>query len=70
MKREAKKANEDVRQEYDFSRGEQGKYAARCAEGSNVVVLDPDVAAAFPNAESVNRAPREMAGLARSDQES
>ncbi len=70
MKREVKQATDDVRQEYDFSRGERGKYAARYAEGSNVVVLDPDVAAAFPNAESVNRALREMAGLARSDQES
>jgi hypothetical protein len=70
MKKEVKKGTDDLREEYDFSRGERGKYAARYAEGSNVVVLDPDVAAAFPNAESVNRALREMAGLGRTDQDS
>jgi hypothetical protein len=70
MKKEAKKDGDDLREEYDFSRGERGKYASRYAQGSNVVVLDPDVAAAFPNAESVNRALREMAGLGRSDQDS
>ena len=51
----------ELRQEYDFSRGIRGKYAARFAEGSNVVVLDPDVAEAFPNAEAVNKALRVLA---------
>ena len=46
------------RAEYDFSRGMRGKYSDRFAEGSNVVVLDPDVAAAFPTTESVNAALR------------
>ena len=32
------------RKEYDFSRGERGKYASRYQKGSNVVVLDPDLA--------------------------
>jgi hypothetical protein len=45
--------------EYDFSGGVRGKYAKRYAEGTNVVLLEPDVAAAFPTAEAVNRALRE-----------
>jgi len=43
-----------MRDEYDFSRGKRGKYARRYAEGTNVVVLDPDVAKVFPNSKSVN----------------
>ena len=50
-----------MRQEYDFSKGVRGKYAARYAEGSNVVVLDPDVAAEFPTAAAVNEALRQAA---------
>jgi hypothetical protein len=57
------RVSEELRAEYDFSRGERGKYAARYAEGSNVVVLDPEVAAAFPNAKAVNDALRKAAGL-------
>ena len=38
---------DDILPEYDFSRGRRNKYAARYGEGSNVVVLDPDVAAVF-----------------------
>ncbi len=63
MKKKADDERDDLREEYDFTGGERGKYAARYAEGSNVVLLDPDVAAAFPNAESVNKALREIAGL-------
>jgi hypothetical protein len=48
----------DLRDEYDFSRGVRGKYAKRFAEGSNVVVLDPDVAKRFSDSESVNEALR------------
>ena len=50
----------DLRDEYDFSFGERGKYAKRFAEGSNVVVLDPDVAKRFVNSESVNDALRSL----------
>ncbi len=49
--------------EYDFSGGERGKYAARFAEGANVVVLDPDVAEVFTDSESVNQALRALAGI-------
>jgi hypothetical protein len=52
-----------MRAEYDFSGAERGKYAARYAAGSNVVVLEPDVAQLFPNAKAVNDALRKVAGL-------
>ena len=48
----------DMRDEYDFSAGLRGKYAERFKQGSNVVVLDPDLAAEFPTRESVNKALR------------
>lgn len=44
--------------EIDFSGGVRGKYANAYAEGRNLVLLDPEVAAAFPDAESVNAALR------------
>jgi len=40
--------------EYDFSGGVRGKYAERYREGTNLVRLDDDVAAIFPNSEEVN----------------
>lgn len=49
----------DMRDEYDFSAGERGKYAEMYAEGSNVVVLVPDVAAEFKSPQVVNDALRE-----------
>jgi len=56
----SKKPDKDeMREEYDFSEGIRGKYAKRFAEGSNVVVLDPDVAAAFKTPKSVNSALRD-----------
>ena len=48
----------EMRKEYDFAGGVRGKYAARYAKGSNVVVLAPDVAEAFRTAEEVNEALR------------
>lgn len=50
----------DMRDEYDFSHGVRGKYADRFAEGSKVVVLDPDIAEAFPDSTSVNETLREV----------
>ena len=44
----------DMLEEYDFSKGVKGKYAKRYAEGTNVVVIDPDVAQYFPDHDSVN----------------
>jgi hypothetical protein len=54
----------ELRPQYDFRGGVRGKYVARYREGTNVVVLDPDVAARFPDAASVNRALRAVAALA------
>ena len=48
----------DMRDHYDFSKGVRGKYAKRFEEGTNLVVLDPDLAEKFPDSESVNRALR------------
>jgi len=47
-----------MRKEYDFSGGVRGKYADRFSEGSTIVVLEPDVAAVFSDADSVNEALR------------
>jgi hypothetical protein len=47
-------------EEYDFSKGIQGKYAKRYAEGTNVVVIEPDVAKYFPDHDSVNKALRTL----------
>lgn len=50
-----------MRPEYDFCSGVRGKYVTRYREGcTNVVVLDPDIADAFPNAGAVNRALRAL----------
>ncbi len=50
-----------MRAEYDFRGGARGRYALRHAEGSNVVVLDPDVAERFRTSKDVNRALRRLA---------
>jgi hypothetical protein len=52
---------DELRAEYDFSGGVRGKYAKHFAEGSNVVILDPDVAERFKTSEEVNRALRKLA---------
>ena len=49
--------------EYDFTGGVRGKHARRYAQGANVVVLEPDVAKAFPNAEMVNSSLRALAQI-------
>jgi hypothetical protein len=49
---------DDMRPEYDFSGGVRGKYAAKYAKGTNLVRLEPDVSAVFPDSESVNAALR------------
>jgi hypothetical protein len=67
MSQENKPATEDqMREEYDIRGGVRGKYYERYREGTNVVVLEPDVAAVFRDAESVNRALRMLINIARS----
>ena len=49
-----------MRDNYDFSKGVRGKYAEKYKKGTNIVLLDPDVAKEFPNAEAVNDALRNV----------
>jgi hypothetical protein len=64
MKKAAKRSTDDeMLPEYDFSKGVRGKYAKRYAEGTNVVLLEPDVAKVFPDAASVNFALRQLIGI-------
>ena len=69
MKNKEKKSIDDLRPEYDFdySKAVRGKYYGRLLqEGSNVVILDPDVAKAFRDSTSVNEALRSLLELTRS----
>ena len=59
------KNGSETRSEYDFSRGVRGKYARRYAQGTNVIVIEPDVAKVFPNAAAVNDSLRALAGIIR-----
>ena len=65
MKKSSKprKASDGLRPEYDFSKGVRGKYAARYQRGTNVIVLDPDVAERFKDSKAVNRALRSLLGV-------
>lgn len=49
--------------EYNFSGGVRGKYVGGFPKGSNVVILEPDVAQVFTDSESVNQALRALAGI-------
>lgn len=53
-------SDDEMRPEYDFSKGVRGKYAARVIKGARVVVLDPDVADEYPSSEAVNDALRKQ----------
>jgi hypothetical protein len=59
MKREPSN-DPDILDEYDFSSGVRGKHVRQFSEGTNIVVLDPDVSQIFPDSESVNEALRAM----------
>ena len=54
-----------MRPEYDFSKGVRGTTAARYAQGTNVMVIDPAVVDIFPDEESVNEALHILAALIR-----
>ena len=62
-KRKQAKAKDTMRPEYDFSKGVRGKHAAKYAEGTNVVVLEPDVAREFRTAEQVNETLRAVSKM-------
>ena len=61
MSKASRPADDDLRGEYDFASmkgGVRGKYVARLRKGSNLVLLEPDIAAAFPSDSAVNEALR------------
>lgn len=61
MKNVESDEDDELRPEYDFSTmkgGVRGKYVERYREGTNLVLLDPDIAAAFPDGKAVNDALR------------
>ena len=61
MKRKYK--DPDMLEEYDFSKGVSGKYAKRYAEGTNVVMIEPDLLKYFPDHDAVNDALRSLAAI-------
>jgi len=68
MKKGSKKSSGGMRKEYDLStlkNGVRGKYYSRATAGSNLVLVDPDLAGLFPDAASVNRALRLVAEAAQ-----
>ncbi len=59
MKKTTRVLTDDMRPEYDFASmkgGIRGKYARRAREGTNIVLIEPEIADAFPTEESVNEA--------------
>jgi hypothetical protein len=68
-KASVKKNNDKMRAEYDLSKlkgGVRGKYYRRATAGTNLVLIDPEVAEIFPDTESVNRALKLLADTAAS----
>ncbi|HAA30052.1 MAG TPA: hypothetical protein DCE56_23165 [Cyanobacteria bacterium UBA8553] len=72
MNKEVENEMEDeLRSEYDFTQmkgGVRGKYIERYRAGTNLVLLDPDVAQAFPNEIAVNDALRMLIQVAQRQQ--
>ena len=65
--RRVKRRPDDLREEYDFSalgRGVRGKYYRRATSGTNLVLIDPDLAKKFPTDKAVNDALRLLANAA------
>lgn len=68
MKKVEAEQEDEMRPEYDFSKlkgAVRGKYVERYREGTNLVLLDADVAAAFPDAKAVNEALRLLMEVAQ-----
>jgi hypothetical protein len=60
----SKRGTHEMRAEYDFSGGVRGKYVDRYRRGTNVVLLDPELAEVFPDSKSVNDALRALVAIA------
>ena len=68
MSKGRRSAEDGLKPEYDFATmegGVRGKYVARLRKGSNLALLEPDVAAAFPSDAAVNEALRGVLNTAR-----
>ena len=68
MSKVNRKPTNDIRPEYDFASmkgGVRGKYAAQYRAGTNLVLLDPEVAEAFPTDAAVNQALRAVLSMTR-----
>jgi hypothetical protein len=71
MKKEVNELEDELRPEYDFSKmvgGVKGKYVERYRAGTNLVLLEPDIAKAFPTDASVNEALRLLLQIAQCQQ--
>jgi hypothetical protein len=66
MKKDKNKTDPPMRDHYDFTGGERGKHYQQYVEGTNIVILDPDVAELFPDSKAVNDALRELASKSAS----
>jgi hypothetical protein len=64
IKTPTKRRTSEMRAEYDFSTGVRGVYADAYQRRTNVVLLDPDLAAVFPDSKSVNDALRALVAIA------
>ena len=68
MKKTSTKSTDDMRPEYDFASmkgGVRGQYAKAVWEGTNLVLLDPKLAEAFPAEAAVNEAPRAVVNMTK-----
>lgn len=54
MNEDSTNEHDEMREQYDFSQGVRGKYYDRYREGTNVILLDPDVASVFKDQKQVN----------------
>lgn len=65
MSRTNRSEADEMAPEYDIRGGVRGKYSERYREGTNVVLLEPDVAAVFRDSDAVNRALRLLIDVAK-----
>lgn len=68
MRKNNRRSRNSRRSEYDFASmkgGVRGKYAAQCNSGTNLVLLDPELAEVFPTDAAVNQALRAVLSLAK-----
>ncbi|MBI5057433.1 MAG: hypothetical protein HZB61_12535 [Nitrospirae bacterium] len=67
-KKSEPKLDDDLRAEYDFYKmkgGVRGKYAKQFHAGTNLILLEPEIAKVFPNDEAVNEALRQLIKIAK-----